>query len=150
MREHVFAIDHGCVSCIAYAMRRSFNFKDLIWSLHSAQDRVARKASYWVCWSGPRRGSGRIISVQNGELAQLLFEKAPWRGEELQRPLFLPAKRGASSAEPPFSGRLAYGKESVKGTLLPRLINIVVVRCWAAADRSPAADIVLELRSSYY
>ena len=22
-------------------------------------------------------------------------------------------------------------------------------RCWAAADRSPAADIVLELRSSY-
>ena len=42
------------------------------------------------------------------------------------------------------------GKESVKGTLLPRLINIVVVRCWAAADRSPAADIVLELRSSYY
>ena len=42
------------------------------------------------------------------------------------------------------------GKESVKGTLRPRLINIVVVRCWAAADRSPAADIVLELRSSYY
>ena len=43
------------------------------------------------------------------------------------------------------------GKESVKGTLLsPRLINIVVVRCWAAADRSPAGDIVLELRSSYY
>ena len=42
---------------------------------------------------------------------------------------FLPAKRGASSAEPPFF-LVAWhtGKESVKGTLLPRLINIVVVR----------------------
>ena len=42
---------------------------------------------------------------------------------------FLQAKRGASSAEPPFF-LVAWhtGKESVKGTLLPRLINIVVVR----------------------
>ena len=72
---------------------------------------------------------------------------------------FLPAERGALSAEPPFFLSLSIasetGKESVNGTLLAslRLIDIVVIRrqqdVWLrAADRSPAAesDIVWELQ----
>ena len=94
--------------CFMHRIRMHATFIQLsrIWSLHSAQDRVAS--------SGRRRvrclGAVRADHFGAKRWAQLLVEKAPWRGEELQRPLFLPTKRGAWSAEPPFSGRLAYGE----------------------------------------
>ena len=106
-------------------MRSSFNFKDLI---------VAERAR--PCSSGRRADcavsalSGRIILVQNVEHS-LCSKRRHEEEKSFNGHSFLPApaKRGASSAEPPFF-LIAWhtGKESVKGTLLPRLINIVVVR----------------------
>ena len=66
---------------------------------------------------------------------------------------FLSANRGASSAEPPFFWSLGIrgknqGKEPASKIDQHRRRS-TSGRCWAAADRSPAADIVLELRSSY-
>ena len=102
-----------------------------------------------------RRGlarSGRIISVQNGERSFCSKgrhdEEKSFNGHSFSQQN---EERRVQSHR--FLVAWHMGKESVKGTLLPRLINIVVLRCWAAlaaADRSPAADIVLELRSSYY
>ena len=51
------------------------------------------------------------------------------------------------------SGRLAYGEEISERYPASKINQhrrrLTSGRCWAAADRSPAADIVLELRSSY-
>ena len=52
-----------------------------------------------------------------------------------------------------FSGRLAYGEgiseKNPASKIDQHRRRSTSGRCWAAADRSPAADIVLELRSSY-
>ena len=51
-----------------------------------------------------------------------------------------------------FSGRLAYGEGISERNPASKIDQhrrrSTSGRCWAAADRSPAADIVLELRSS--
>ena len=53
-----------------------------------------------------------------------------------------------------FSGRLAYGEEISERNPASKIDQhrrrSTSGRCWAAADRSPAADIVWELRSSYW
>ena len=52
-----------------------------------------------------------------------------------------------------FSGRLAYGEGISERNSASKIDQhrrrLTSGRCWAAADRSPAADIVQELRSSY-
>ena len=52
-----------------------------------------------------------------------------------------------------FSGRLAYGEEISERNPASKIDQhrrrSTSGRGWATADRSPAADIVLELRSSY-
>ena len=105
-------------------MRHSFNFQ--------ASDRCRARKTMWQANPADcavyARSSVRVISVQNGEHSfcskRRYDEEKCFNGHS-----FLPAKRGASSAEPPFF-LVAWhtGKESVKETLLPRLINIVVVR----------------------
>ena len=96
------------------------------WYSIGPEKRVA--AEVWA-----RSGQVMIISVPNGEhsfCSKIRYdEEKSFRGRS-----FLPAKRRASSAEPPFFWSLGIhlervtGKESVKGTLLRRLIDIVVVR----------------------
>ena len=109
-------------------MRRSFNFQ--------GSDRCrARKTVACVARGGELLtiircpGAARADHFGAKRWAQLLFEKVPWRGEELQRPLFSPSKtRSIECRATVFLVAWHTGKESVKGTLLPRLINIVVVR----------------------
>ena len=52
-----------------------------------------------------------------------------------------------------FSDRLAYGEgiseRNPDSKIDQHRRRSTSGRCWAAADRSPAADFVLELRSSY-
>ena len=111
-------------------MRRSFNFpEDLIVAerarpcYHGYAARGGELATDCAVWAQ----SGRIISVQNGEHSfcskRRHDEEKSFNGHS-----FLPAKRGASSAEPQFSARLAYGEGINERNPLPRLINIVVVR----------------------
>ena len=100
------------------------------------QDRVARGRVYntnctslGVSWLLTR--SGQVFSVQNGEHREFLFcskkrfdEEKSFRGHS-----FLPAKRGASSAEPPFCLASIWNGEGIsERNLFPRLIDIVVVR----------------------
>ena len=112
---------------IACACDIHSTFKDLI---------VAERARPCTCSSGRRvtdwlRCLGAVRADHFGAKwwAQLLFEEALWRGEELQRPLFSPSKtRSVECRATVFLVAWHTGKESVKGTLFPRLINIVVVR----------------------
>ena len=63
---------------------------------------------------------------------------------------FLPATRTGRVQSHRFSGRLAYGEgisERNPASKIDQHRRLSTSgRCWAAADRSPAADIVLELR----
>ena len=116
--EHVFAIDHdGRVSCIACACDVHSTFKDLIVAERARPLRVARGGELpWLLTTLSRRGcagitchlnhngrraEGAIISVQNGEHSfcskRRHDEEKSFNGHS-----FLPATRGASSAEPPF------------------------------------------------
>ena len=118
--EHVFAIDHDRVSSHAHA---TFIQLSRIWSLQSAKASSTVKlgeASYWLRCPG----AARADHFGAKRWAQLLFEKAPWRGEELQRPLFSPSKtRSVECRATLFVVAWHTGKESLKGTLLPRLIR---------------------------
>ena len=134
-------------------MRRSFNFQS-IWSLQSrARKTVSRGGELLTALS--KAGSGQIISVQNGEHSfcskRCHDEEKSFNGHS-----FLPAKRGASSAEPPFfcshgiRGRNQWKEPCFDSKIdQHRRRSTSTGRCCAAADRLPAADIVLELRSSY-
>ena len=79
-----------------------------------------------------------------------------WRYDEEKRfrgHSFLPANRGALSAEPPFFSSLSIDLKGGRGSERSlaskvdrhRLLS-TSGRCWAAADRSPAAEIVWELQ----
>ena len=85
----------------------------------------------------------RVISVQNGEHSfcskRRYDEEKSFNGHS-----FLPAKRGASSAEPRFSGRLAYGEGISERNPASKIDQhrrrSTSGRCWDAADRSSAAQ----------
>ena len=101
--------------------------------------------------------SGRVISVQNSEHSfcskRRNDEEKSFNGHPV-----LPAKRGASRQSHRFSGRLEYGEGISERNPASRPADWsksssfdvrTSGRCWAAANRSPAADIVWELWSSY-
>ena len=76
--------------------------------------------------------SGRIISVHFGAVHFGEHSFCSKRRHDEEKSFyghsFLPAKRGAASAEPPFFWSLGIGKGISGRNPLPRLINIVVVR----------------------
>ena len=119
--------DRSRACFIACACDVHSTFKDLIVAERARPLRVARGGEL-LTWLRCL-GAARADHFGAKRWAQLLFEKAPWRGEELQRPLFSPSKtRSVECRATVFLVAWHTGKESVKGTLLPRLINIVVVR----------------------
>ena len=128
-------------------MQRSCNFyKHLI---------VAERAR--PCGSGPgelltdcaatvQARSVLVISVQNGENSfcskRRYDEEKSFNGHS-----FLPAKRGASSAEPLCSGRLAYGEGISERNPASKIDQhrrrSTSGRCWAAADSRPPLRVTL-------
>ena len=122
-------------------------FKDLIVAERARPCSSGRRVIDCAVWAR----SGRIISVQNGEHT-FCSKRRHNEEKSVNGHSPLPAKRGASSAEPPFfSDRLVYGEgiSERNPAFRQHRRRSTSGRCCAAAERSPVADIVLELRSSY-
>ena len=127
--------------------------KDLIVAAQSAQDR-------YVCSSGrrvidyntlSRRGQGGSFRCKTVSTASVR-KGAMTRRRASTATLFSKQNEEHRVQSHRFSGRLAYwegiSERKPASKIDQHRRRSTSGRCWAAADRSPAADIVLELRSS--
>ena len=137
--EHVFAIDHGRVSsaCDVYS-----TFKDLI--IAERARRVARGGEFLTALS--RRGQGGSFRCKTVSTASVR-KGAMTRRRASTATLFSQQNEERQVQSHRFSDRLAYGEGISDSKIDQHRRRSMSARCWAAADRSPAADIVLELMS---
>ena len=138
---------------IACACDVHSTFEDLIVSERARPCNSGRR----VADCAVQARSGRIISVHLGTVHFGERSYCSKRRHDEEKSFyghsFLPAKRGAARAEPPFFWSLGIRERNQWKEPASKIDQhrrrSTSGRCWAAADRSPAADIVLELRSSY-
>ena len=119
--------------------------------MQSAQDRVARGDELLTALSTV----GAVRADHFGANGEHSFCSKRRHDEEksFNGHSFLAANEERRVQSHRFSGRLAYGEgiseRNPASEIDQHHRRSTSGRCWAAADRSPAADIVLELRSSY-
>ena len=156
LRASTFSRSIGRVSSHAHAcMHATFIQLSRIWSLQSAQDRVALargsgEASYWLSGRG-QGGSFRCKTVSTASVREGAMMR---RRASTATLASSPSK--TRSVECRATDLVAWraGPEGISERNSASKIDqhhrrSTSRRCWAAADRSPAADIVWELRSSY-
>ena len=125
-------------------------FKDLIVEEGARPLRVARGGELLTTLSG--RGQGGSFRCKTVSTASVR-KGAMTRRRASTATLFSQQNEERRVQSHRFSGRLAYGEGISERNPASTEIDqhrrrSTSGRCWAAADRSPAADIVLELRSS--
>ena len=97
--------------------------------MQSAQDRVASSGPGELLTDRAVYRRGPCGSFRCKTVSTASVRKGAMTRRRASRPLFPPCKtRSVEYRATVFLVALHTGKESVKGTLLPRLINIVVVR----------------------
>ena len=141
--------DRSRACFIACACNVHSTFKDLIVAERARPLRVARGGELLTTLS--RRGQGGSFRCKTVSTASVR-KGAMTRRRASTATLFSQQNEERRVQSHRFSGRLAYGEGISERNPASKIDQhrrrSTSGRCWAAADRSPAADIVLELRSS--